>query len=155
MPYGHISPKQQTEEVIFNKEDEEEGGENDEDEREKDENGMDIEEERKSLNKSDSSSQLDFGGKTGFAAWFVSNCQTVSRRERLVEELQSYLPPGSIQVEEPYSTSLLTVKELQFCMPPDSIQVSDCKVHLHPHSQGCESRRQTFSSITRPTFREI
>jgi hypothetical protein len=107
MPYGHISPKQQTEAKIFNNEDEEER--EDEDEREKDdeedENDMDIEEERNSLNKSDSSSQLDFGGKTGFAAWFVSNCQTVSRRERLVEELQSYLPPDSIQVEEPHSTS--------------------------------------------------
>jgi hypothetical protein len=110
MPYGHISPKQQTEEKIFNKEDEEEGEDKDESEKddEEDENGMDIEEEINSLNKSDSSSQLDFGGKTGFAAWFVSNCQTVSRRERLVEELQSYLPPDSIQVGEPYSTSLLT-----------------------------------------------
>jgi hypothetical protein len=117
MPYGHISPKQ-TEEMIFNNEDEEEGEargeeeeekhENGEQDDEKDENGMDIEEERDSLNKSDSSSQLDFGGKTGFAAWFVSNCQTMSRRERLVEELQSYLPPDSIQVEEPYSTFLLT-----------------------------------------------
>ena len=112
MPYGHISPKKHTEEKIFNNEDEEEGGDLDEHESEKDdeedENGMENEEEIYSLNKSDSSSQLDFGGKTGFAAWFVSNCQTVSRRERLVEELQSYLPPDSIQVEEPYSTSLLT-----------------------------------------------
>jgi hypothetical protein len=117
MPYGHISPKQ-TEEIIFNNEDEEEGearGEEEEDKHEggekddeEDENGMENEEERNSLNKSNSSSQLNFGGKTGFAAWFVSNCQTVSRRERLVEELQSYLPPDSIQVGEPYSTSLLT-----------------------------------------------
>jgi hypothetical protein len=111
MPYGHISPKQ-TEEKIFNNEDVEEGGELDEDEIEKDdeedENVTENEEEINSLNKSDSSSQLDFEGKTGFAAWFVSNCQTVSRRERLVEELQSYLPPDSIQVEEPYSTFLLT-----------------------------------------------
>ncbi len=109
MPYGHISPKQ-TEEKIFNNEDEEEGEDEDEREKddEKDENGMENEEERDSLNKSGSSSQLEFEGKTGFAAWFVSNCHTVSRRERLVEELQSYLPPDSIQVEEKYSTSLLT-----------------------------------------------
>jgi hypothetical protein len=109
MPYGHIIPKQ-TEVMIFNNEDEEEGEDKDESEKDddEDENGIENEEERNSLNQSDSSSQLDFGGKTGFAAWFVSNCQTVSRRERLVEELQSYLPPDSIQVEEPYSTSLLT-----------------------------------------------
>jgi hypothetical protein len=112
MPYGHISPKQ-AEEVIVTNEDVEEGG--DEEEREKDdeedENGIENEEERDSLIKSNSGSQLDFGGKTGFAAWFVSNCQTVSRRERLAEELQSYLPPDSIQVKEPYSTSLLTASK--------------------------------------------
>jgi hypothetical protein len=118
MPYGHISPKQ-TEEKIFKNEDEQEGGELDEDEtvkdEEEDENVMDNDEERNSLNKSDSSSQLDFGGKTGFAAWFVSNCQTLSHRERLVEELQSYLPPDSIQVEEPYSTSTLTASDSKNC----------------------------------------
>jgi hypothetical protein len=43
-------------------------------------------------------SSWQYAKKTGFAAWFVSNCQTVSRRENLVAELKSYLPPDSIHV---------------------------------------------------------
>lgn len=88
MPYGRISDKTNREE--------EEG---------------EMEEEKEVVEKKDMeavgegnlllgnrSGLPDFSAKTGFAAWFVSNCRTVSRRENLVEELQSYLPPDSIQV---------------------------------------------------------
>ena len=44
--------------------------------------------------------------KTGFAAWFVSHCKTESRREKLVETLQEYLPNNSIQVSKKFSTYL-------------------------------------------------
>ena len=85
MPYGHISP--------ISEEEEEEETE-DEEERE-----VELKtEDEDMLIRANSSSLPDFPAKTGFAAWFVSNCRTVSRRENLVEELQSYLPPDSIHV---------------------------------------------------------
>jgi hypothetical protein len=53
-----------------------------------------------------SNSSWQYAEKTGFAAWFVSNCRTVSRREDLVAELQSYLPPDSIHVGLCYLLSM-------------------------------------------------
>jgi predicted acyl esterase len=105
MPYGHISPKSESDGQEDEDEDEKEGEDTENDEQETDkeeEQELKVEEEKgveeTALSTGATSHWPDFPSKTGFVAWFVSNCRTVSHREERVEELRSYLPPDSIHV---------------------------------------------------------